>query len=78
VSRIFKRPVYHDTVDFLLFYGVQSRIKSPDRNFEAGRAIRHTLYRNPDTGEVGAVENRSAGVCKVCAILMLQQRQHEG
>jgi hypothetical protein len=49
----------------------------PDRNFEAGGAIRHTLHRNPDTGEVGAVENRSVGVCKACAILMLQQ-QHEG
>jgi hypothetical protein len=49
----------------------------PDRNFEAGGAIRHTLYRNPDTGEVGAVENRSVGVCKACAILMLQQQQQQ-
>jgi hypothetical protein len=47
----------------------------PERNFKAGGAIRHTLYRNPDTGEVGAAENRSEGVCRTCLTDIMRRQQ---
>jgi hypothetical protein len=39
----------------------------PENGFRAGGAVRKKLYRNPNTGEIAAVENRSEGVCLQCA-----------
>ena len=37
------------------------------RDFQAGRVTRTVRYRNPETNEIKAMENRSYGVCLSCA-----------
>jgi hypothetical protein len=44
------------------------RLIDPDNNFRAGGATRTVRYRNPDTGEIKAKENRSEGVCLDCCV----------
>jgi hypothetical protein len=44
------------------------------KTFEAQGAVRTVQYRNPDTGEVAAKENRSEGVCVDCVKEMMQQK----
>lgn len=45
------------------------------KNFEAGGAKRTVQYRNPNTGEIRARENRSEGVCIDCAKEIMQRQQ---
>jgi hypothetical protein len=46
----------------------------PDNDFAAGGAIWKFQYRNPDTNEIKAVENRASGVCISCAKEIMRRR----
>jgi hypothetical protein len=39
------------------------------------KLVRTVQYRNPDTGEIKARENRSEGVCIDCAKEIMQRQQ---
>jgi hypothetical protein len=45
------------------------------KTFEAMGAVRTVQYRNPETGEIAAKENRSEGVCSFCVKEMMQRQE---
>jgi hypothetical protein len=47
----------------------------PDNNFEAGGATRTVQYRDKNTGEIKAAENRSEGVCLSCCKEIIRRQQ---
>jgi hypothetical protein len=53
------------------------QLVEPDNNFQAGGAIRFKRYRNSNTGEVKAYENRACGVCLECAKQMIWEQQYK-
>jgi hypothetical protein len=60
---------YRCTYCEVFFYLVDPKTK------QAMGAKRTARYRNPDTGEIAAKENRSEGVCSFCVKEMMQQQQ---
>lgn len=57
------------------YCGNKFQLVQPDNDFAAGGAIRKSRYRNPDTNEVKAVENRAQGVCLQCASEIMRAQQ---
>jgi hypothetical protein len=45
------------------------------KTFQAGGAKRTVQYRNKETGEIDARENRSEGVCLDCAKEIMRRQQ---
>ena len=47
------------------------------KTFEAMGAVRTVQYRNPETGEIAARENRSEGICIDCAKEIMRRQQQQ-
>jgi hypothetical protein len=45
------------------YCGNKFQLVQPDNNFQASGAIRKFQYRNPNTNEIKAIENRAQGIC---------------